>query len=371
MKSLSHIYRLGLKELISLRYDYILLILIFYSFTFQVIIPAKGTSTHLTNASIAVVNEDRSPLSYRIVDSLQQPFFKKPRNLRIDEIDLAMDRGLYTFVIDIPPDFQSRLLSGRKPEIQINIDATAIGQARTGTTYLKKIISREIDNFVKGYTKTEASPVILVMRIKYNPNLQNSNFTGLLMLIFMITMLAILLPGAAFLREKEHGTVEHLLVMPLRPMEIVFAKLWANSLVVVAGTMLSLILIVQIYLGAPQRGSLILFFFGTLVYLFSTIGLGIFLATVSQNAPQMGLLSLPVITPIVMLSGGLTPKEAMPEALQYLMALSPTGHYLDFATAIIFREAGIAVVWPKLLVIAVIGIFIFIFSIKRFRATFK
>jgi len=371
MQRLHHIFRLGLKELTSLRYDYVLIILIVYCFTVEVIVPARGSGFHLRYASIAVVNEDDSKLSERIIEALRSPEFKPARLIDMREADLAMDRGIYTFIIDIPPDFQKKLLAGHNPEIQINIDGTAVGQAKTGATYLRKIISREVNNFVRTNASNASMPVVLADRIKFNPNLENQWFTGLMMLINMITMLSIILPSAALLREKEHGTVEHLLVMPLNPMEILVSKIWANSLVVAVGAMLSLILMVKGILGAPLIGSLILFLMGTIVYLFATTGLGIFMATVTQNSAQMGLLSLPVIVPIVMLSGGLTPKEAMPEVLQHLMQLSPTGHYLEFSTAVLFRDAGLLQVWQKLAAIAAIGIVLFAGVISRFRATFR
>jgi ABC-2 type transport system permease protein len=371
MRKLAHIYRLGLKEVTSLRYDYVLIIFIIYCFTAEVIIPAKGTGFHLRNASIAVVNEDGSQLADKIIDALQPPQFKPPQALGIKDIDLAMERGLYTFIVDIPPDFQKKLLAGRNPEIQVNADGTAVGQANTGVTYLRKIIAREVNDFVRNHPKGIQEPVVQVARIKFNPNLESQWFTGLMMLINMITTLSIILPAAALLREKEHGTVEHLLVMPLNPMEIMFSKIWANSLVVAVGAMLSLLLMVRGVLGAPLIGSLMLFLLGTLVYLFATTGLGILLATITQNSPQMGLLSLPLIVPIVMLSGGLTPKEAMPEFLQYFMTLSPTGHYLDFANAVLFRGAGIGAVWTSMAAVAVTGVVVFAVVIWRFRATFR
>ena len=370
MRKLNHIYRLGLKELTSLRYDNILIFLIFICFTAQVVIPAKGIGTHLRNASIAVVDEDGSPLSRRIIDSLQLPQFKKPRLIDIQEANLLMDRGLYTFIIDIPTKFENNLLAGKNTDIQINIDGTAVTQANTGAAYLRKIITIEVNGYLKNQSGLVQAPVNQITRIKFNPNMESSWFTGLIMLINMITMLSIILPATALLREKEHGTLEHLLVMPLNPMEMLLAKIWASSLVVAVGAMLSLVLVVQGVLGAPLIGSLMLFLLGTIVYLFATTGLGVFLATVSNNSPQMGLLSLPVIVPMTMLSGGLTPKEAMPEFLQYFMTISPTGHYLEFATAVLFRDASFAQIWTKLATIAAIGLVLAIGSFMRFRARF-
>jgi ABC-2 type transport system permease protein len=194
---------------------------------------------------------------------------------------------------------------------------------------------------------------------------------GIVMLVHMLTMLSIILPGAALLREKEHGTVEHLLVMPVGPSEIMIAKVWANSLVVIFCSMLSLLLAVHGILGVPLNGSILLFFFGTVIYLFATTGLGIFAATFTQNSPQLGLLLAPILTPLLMLSGSFTPVEAQPSFLQTIMSFSPTTHYMEFAEAVLFRCAGLGAVWLRMAAFAAIGCALFIGSMLRFRATFR
>ncbi len=371
MKRLAHIYRLGLKELISIRYDVILMILLVYSFSVMVIVTARGTGLQVRNASVAVVDEDASPLSARIVAAIRQPYFRSPQLLSYRDIDATLDRNVCTFVVDIPPGFQRDVLAGRRPEIRIDVDGTAIGHAKMGTTYLKKMMAGEVSEYLTGERKTAPPPIRQTVRVRYNPNRENAWFMGLMMLVNMITMLSILLPAAALLREREHGTVEHLLVMPLAPSEIMIAKVWANSLVVLTGALLSLGLVVRGILGAPVQGSLVLFFAGTILYLFATTGLGIFLATLARTGPQMGLLSLPVITPITMLSGGMTPREAMPQALQTLMEVFPTTHYVEFTSAVLVRGAGAGLVWERMAAMAVIGAVLFLAALLRFRATFR
>ena len=371
MNRIAHIYRLGLKELISIRYDYILIIFLVYSFSVMIIVTAKGTGLQVNNASVAIVDEDQSLLSARIREAIHKPYFQKPRDLTFPEIGITLDRSVYTFIIDIPPEFQKDVLAGRQPEIHIDVDGTAIGHAKMGTTYLKKMIAAEISTYLLGERKTPAPSVQQIVRVRYNPNRQNTWFMGLMMLVNMITMLSIILPAAALLREREHGTVEHLLVMPLSPSEIMIAKVWANSLVVLTGAILSLWLVVRGILHAPIQGSFLLFLAGTVVYLFATTGLGIFLATIARNGPQMGLLSLPVITPISMLSGGMTPREAMPEFLQTLMSFVPTTHYVEFSSAVLLRGAGAAIVWEQLAAMAGIAMILFISALLRFRATFR
>ncbi len=194
---------------------------------------------------------------------------------------------------------------------------------------------------------------------------------GVVFLAHMITLLSLILPAAALIKEKERGTVEHLLVMPLVPLEITIAKVWANSFIVVAGAMFSLFFSIKWVIGAPIHGSTLLFFLGTIVFLYATTELGVFLATIAKNQPQAGLLSMPIIVPINLLSGGVTPLESMPRFLQVIMQFAPTTHYMEFCSRVLFRDAGIGVVWPQLLAMAAIGTVLFIGAMLRFRATFR
>ena len=132
MQGLENIYRLGLKELISLRHDAVLIVLMIYAFTIGIYVPATGSGLDLRNASVAIVDEDRSQLSARIADAFLPPYFQAVQNLELDEIDKVMDAGEYTFVIDIPPSYQADVLAGRTPDIQVNVDATAMSQVGIG-----------------------------------------------------------------------------------------------------------------------------------------------------------------------------------------------------------------------------------------------
>lgn len=360
-----NVYRLGLKELMSLRYDAVLVFLIFYSFTYAVYAPAKGARMELANASVAIVDEDRSPLSRRIRDALLPPYFFTPGAITVQEIDQAMDSARYTFVIDIPPDFEADLLRGRRPALQVNVDATAMTQAGSGTSYISNVIAREL----AAYGPAEEPPVTLVARAKFNPNLESSWFMAVMQIINSITLLAIFLSGAALIREREQGTIEHLLVMPLRPVEIMLAKIWANALVIVVAAVTSLNLVVEGWLGVPVAGSLALFAAAVAVYLFAVTSLGIFLATLVRSMPQFALLAFPVFIIMNLLSGGTTPFESMPPAVRAVMQFSPSTHFVSLSQAILYRGAGLAIVWPQFAVTAALGALFFSGALLRFRRT--
>jgi len=367
VRRLHNIWHLGIKELRSLARDPILLVLIVWAFSIGVYLAATGVSMELRNAPIAVVDEDQSELSQRIINAFYGPYFRKPDLIAIDEIDRGMDGGRYTFVLDIPPGFNADVLAGRQPAMQLNVDATQMSHAFIGTGYIGSIVNGEIDEYLRRYRSATPLPVDLVPRMQFNPNLTSSWFASVMEIINNITMLSMVLAGAALIREREHGTIEHLLVMPLTSIEIMAAKIWANGLVVLVAAALSLHLVVKGALGVPIAGSLTLFLLGTTIYLFSATSLGILLATVARSMPQFGLLLILVLLPLQILSGATTPRESMPLIVQNIMLFAPTTHFVSFAQAILYRGAGVEIVWPQFLATAAIGVFFFGGALVRFR----
>lgn len=366
-KRWANVARLGVKELRSLWHDKALLVIALWAFSFGIYISATAAARELHNAPIAVVDEDRSSLSRQIINAFYGPYFRPPVLIAPAQVDPGLDAGRYTFVLDIPPDFQRDVVAGRQPTIQVNIDATRMTQAFVGATYIQNIVTDEISDFVQRGEGATALPIALVVRVEFNPNLNGTWFGGAMEIINNITMLSIILTGAALIREREHGTLEHLLVMPLTPLEIMAAKVWANGVVVLAAAVLSLLVVVQGFLGVPIAGSVPLFLFGATLHLFSTTSIGIFLGTMARSMPQLGLLIILVIVPLQLLSGGVTPRESMPDVVQTIMLAAPTTHFVKLAQAILYRGAGLDVVWQSFLAIAVIGAVFFLAALARFR----
>lgn len=368
MRALSNIFWLGTKELRSVLSDFVLLGLVIYSFSIAVISQAQSYSQELHNASIAVADEDHSGLSRQIVSAFLPPYFKAADAIAHEDIEDAMNSGKYTFVVDIPPNFERDVLGGRQPGLQINVDATAMVQAGLGSGYAEQIVDTEISNFVSHTEKLPPSPVNLAVRIAFNPNVTTAWFTSVMGIINSVTMLAIVLAGAAIVRERERGTMDHLLVMPVSPLEIALSKIWANSLVIAVAVGLSLYLTVEGLLGIPIAGSIPLFLFGTSLYLFFATSVGLFLGTVARSMPQLGLLFMLVAVPLNQLSGSSTPLESMPPLLATIMRASPSTHFVSFAQSILYRGAGFDVVWPQFLAVAAIGALFLVLSIVRFRS---
>ena len=368
MRSLANIFWLGTKELRSFVHDYVLVGLVIWAFSLAVYAQAQSSSQELHNAAIAIIDEDNSPLSHRIIEGfVLPPYFKPPQAITLQDVNRLMDNGRYTFILDIPLHFERDVLARRQPAIQVNVDATAMVQAGLGAGYIQQILTTEINEFLARSERSPPPPVNLEVHVAFNPNVTTSWFTSVMGIINNVTMLAIILSGAAVVREREHGTMDHLLVMPVTPFEIAMSKVWANGLVITLAVGLSLTVIVRALLGIPVAGSLALFLAGVVIYLVFATAIGIFLATIARTLPQLGLLYLLVATPMNILSGSNTPLESMPRLLQFVMQASPSTHFVSFAQAILYRGAGLDVVWPEFLAVALMGSFFFNLALLRFR----
>ena len=239
-----------------------------------------------------------------------------------------MDAGIDTFALVIPSGFQRDVLAGRSPALQLNVDATQMSQAFTGSNHIREIVTGEVNDFMRRNRARAEPPVDLVLRVRFNPQLNKAWFAAPMEIVTMITTMAVVLTGAALIREREHGTVEHLLVMPVTPFEIMSSKLWAMSLVALVSAAFSLTFVVSGFLAVPMQGSIPLFFAGATLHLFAATSLGIFLGTIARSMPQFGLLLFMVLLPMQILSGaggliraqalssGVAPQKAWPASFR-------------------------------------------------------
>ena len=368
-RSLVAIWALGLKELASLRRDIVLVLLIVWAFSGSVYSVATGLNMDVVNAAVGIVDADRSALSHRLRDALQPPLFQPPADLAAEEVQAAFDTGRFTFIVEIPPGFEADLLRGRRPQIQLTVDATAMRIAGIGTTDIQIIVQQEVAAYLAARGVTLAGEqVSAVARVMFNPNLEGVRTVAIMEILQNITILAIILVGAAVIREREHGTIEHLLVMPVRPADIVLAKIWANGFVILLAVWLSLEVVIRRFLAVPVDGSVALFLLGTAIYLFAATSLGILLATTARSMPQFGLLAIPLFIALNLLSGATTPLDSMPEALVRIMQFSPTTQFIAASQAILYRAAGLEVVIGRFLAVAAIGGLFLTLALARFRA---
>ncbi|PXW25340.1 ABC transporter permease [Paraburkholderia caballeronis] len=366
---LKNVARLARKEIASLARDATLMVLIAFAFTFAIYSVAKWIKAEVSNASVAFVDGDRSDLSRQLRAAILPPYFKPPVDVDRRDVDRELDRGRYIFAIEIPPRFEADVLAGRAPAVQVLVDATAMTQAGLGSAYLQQIFMNETLAFLHAREAAAAQlPAEPVVRVLFNPNTESFWFTSTMQIVMNITVLSIILVGAAVIREREHGTIEHLLVMPVRASEIAAAKIAANGAVIFVVSLLSLGAVVEGWLRVPLEGSLALFAFSTALYLFSVTALGMLLATLAPSMPQFGLLAVPTYAVAYLLSGAATPVQSMPAAMQPLVQLLPTTQFVTLTQAVLFRAAGVDVVWPQLAGIAAAGALFLALALTRFRS---
>ena len=319
----------------------------------------------------------RSPMSTRITPNCRggssacflPPYFQTPQPIAERDIVPLMNAGEYTFVIDIPPNFERDVLGGREPAIQVNVDATAMVQAGLGSGYVSADHHDRDPGLSLACEGAPLSPVNLDVRIAFNPNVTTAWFTSVMGIINNVTMLAIILAGAAIVREREHGTMDHLLVMPLTPFEIAMSKVWANGLVITVAVGLSLYFVVRTMLGVPIAGSMPLFMFGR--HDLSVLRLR------HRHIPRHGR-ALHAAARLAVHAGLFADEHALRQqhaAGKHAalagdrMQASPSTHFVSFAQSILYRGAGIDVVWPQFVFVAVVGVLFFALAILRFRSS--
>ena len=367
MTGLSNIYWLGTKELRILSKDLMMILFIVWSFGFSIYMQSKGGGETINNAAIAIVDEDNSTLSRAIRDLFYPPYFKTAVVIPARDIDHAMDQSLYSLILVIPPRFEEDVRKGRNTEVQLNIDATAVQQAALGAGYVQSMVTQQVSRYVQRSEGTIGQSTTLVVRRAFNPNGTQAWFRAIVGLVDQVSTLTIVLTGAALLREREHGTIEHLLVMPLTSFEIAMAKVWSNGLVILVSFILSMLIVVEGALDVPIAGSRGLLVIGTTIYLFAAAAIGMFLGTVARTMAQFALLMMMTVMPMMMLSGGISPIESQPAWLQPVTWLLPSRHYMGFAQAIVYRGAGLSIIWPEFLTIAGLGLTFLSLSLALFR----
>lgn len=368
---------LTVKELLQLSRDPVLMLFIAYLFTANVYIQGTSVTFQLARAAMLVRDGDRTAASRELIHRFRPPYFRFDGQIGRDEEGLRrLDRGDAMVVLDIPPGFEKSLLRGESVSVQMQVDATDTVPGFLAASYGARITAqygREIALARQGFGPDDLRSMPSVTaepRVWFNPNQEETWFIPIVELLEAITLIAILLPTAAMVREKERGTVEQLLVSPLSPTQIMLSKVIAMAVVVVTGMTLTLFGVLRPVFGIPLRGNLALFYLITIVYVFASAGLGLFAATVARNLAQVGLLTLLLAMPIIVLSGLSTPPEAMPGWLRVATLASPLRHYIDAAFGVLLKGAGFDLLWDSVLAMSLLGGLVFSFGVWRFRRQF-
>jgi ABC-2 type transport system permease protein len=366
-RTLGNIAWLSRKELLSVVRDWLLLALVVYAFGPGTYFQARSAADQVNNAAVAILDNDRSPLSRAMREALYGPWFQRPDLIESGRAYDVMDDDLYTFVIELPRDMSADLRAGNAVTVRLNVDATDVTQATVGANYIRAILTRETQTFLDDRGLRPVDEIDLVLHRAFNPNGDATWFEAVSSLLNWLTNLTVILTGAALIREREHDTIDHLLVMPVTPFEIAISKILANALIVFAAFSASLLFVVRGMLDVPIAGSVTLFLAGTLLFVFAAAAIGILLATAARTMAQFALLVIITVLPMMILSGGMSPVESQPQWLQYVTWFLPSRHYLSFSNAVLFRGAGIETVWPEFCLVAGLGAAVLTAALLVFR----
>ncbi len=360
------------KEWLQLCRDKLLLLFIAFAFTLDVYTSGSGVSLDLQRGAMLVHDNDYSRASRDLLARFQPPYFDVRGQIHRAEEGIAqLDRGTAMMVVDIPPKFEESLRRGRQTSVQLQIDMSNATLGSLAEGYAGQIIGRfsqEYGSETNDLDKTQNLPAIQdECRVLFNPNQSDPWFFSISEMLQVITMFSILLPAAALAREKERGTVEQLLVAPLSPMQILLPKLIAMTVVILAATAVCLFGILGAVFHVPMRGSLVLFFAVTAVYVGATAGLGLLVATVTRNLAQVAMLTILILAPMMFLSGTFAPPEAMPAWMRWMVYLFPLHYFIEAAYGILLKGAGVGLIWDSIAGMSVLGTVTFGIGLWRFR----
>jgi ABC-2 type transport system permease protein len=370
---------LALKELKQLWRDRALFGFVIYVFTLNIVLAAGGASFELNRVPVVVNDADHSQAARDLAYRFQPPYFALLGAVQDPaQVMRMLDREQARVLLDIPHDFAQTLREGTQPAtVQLLVDASHANSGYLAASYAAAItngFAGEWSQRSLARAGIEASAIPHVenrIRLWHNADLNEPWFHTIAELTTMMTVVCILLPAAALVREKERGTIEQLLVSPLSPLQVMLAKVLAMELVMLLGVAVALFGIMQPIYHVPAKGSLTLLFALTAIFAFTNAGLGLAAATFARNSGQTGLLVMLIVMPIICLSGTWTPLESMPEWLRAAMTLSPLRHFVDIVYSILLRGAGLSVLWESVLAMIALGAVLFAIGLVRFRRQFS
>jgi ABC-2 type transport system permease protein len=343
-----------------------------------VYLTGNGIKSQLHNASLLVRDADHSVSSRELIHRFQAPFFRLEGELADPQEGIRrLDRGKAMAVLEIPPRFHEQLMMGEPTAVQLLVDTTNSPQGLSAASYAARIVVRfgqETGLAQVGNTEESSQNLPLVVsdhRVWYNQDQNDTWFESISHLLRQITIFSILLPAAALVREKERGTVEQLLVSPLTPLQIMLSKVLAMTVVILCATAVALFGVIRPAFGVPIKGSVVLFFGLTALFVFSNAGMGLAAATLTRNQAQVGMMTLLVVAPMLLLSGLAAPMEAMPAWVRHLMVLSPLRYFVEITHGILLKGAGLSILWDSVLPMALLGGVLFGFGLWRFRRQFE
>lgn len=373
--SVDRVRRLVQKELRQMLRDPRSRRMLFVGPVFQLLIFGYAVNTDVRHASTILVDEDRTAESRQLVNVLTATgyFDVTQRGDRPADIANALDHGRALVGLDIPRGFSRDVASGSPAEVQLLVDGSTANTANVALGYGTQIISRyALDKSATIAANRGAGEpsrgIDFRVRAWYNPNLESRVYNVPAVMGNLVMMMSLLLTALAVVRERELGTLEQLMVTPLRPSELMLGKTIPGALVALVD--MALITAMALWwFDVPFRGSFILLGVASVLFILTGLGAGLLISTVSATQQEAFMSMFLFFLPAMMLSGMMFPVENMPQGLQYVTLLDPIRHYLIIVRGVFLRGAGWSVLAPQMAALALIGGSVLLFATGRFRKT--
>ena len=295
------------------------------------------------------------------------------------EVQELLDRGAVQAAIQVPAGFARSLKDGREAEVQVLIDGANSNTAAIVANYSANVISsynretltaRMTEKLVgrtqTGPVRLAAPSIATATRVWFNPELKSRNYFVPGTIVNIIMLVTLMLTAMSIVREKEIGTMEQIMVTPIRPIELMLGKTLPFALVGILDMGLVVAIALTVF-RVPVRGSMLLLLFASILFLLTTLGAGLFLSTVSHTQQQAMMGSFFFFQPSFMLSGFTFPIRNMPEAVQWLTYINPLRYFMEIVRGVFLKGSGIDVLWPQLLALGVFGVTILFLSAQRFH----
>jgi ABC-2 type transport system permease protein len=350
------------KEILTFLRNWGLVAVVLYSFTIDVYIAGQGFEVKPRNVSVGYVDFSEGVISKKILTHLKEPEFKPPVYFKSQrELSQAIFNREIMVGLVFDEDFEKRFYRDGKTQLNVLLDSTAAAQAFITLSYLENIVLR--------FSQINI-PVELKIHKFFNQNADTKKFISFAEFLSVLTLLGVILSAVVFVREKEQGTWDIMLLMPVDSKIIIFAKSISQILVVFFGTVICVGIVLFGIFDVPINGSFLYFLLLTVIFLFSVTGIGLFIAAVSKDLFQVAQLSIVVMMPIIFLSGAWTPIYSMHPFIQYLSYLSPLRYYIEGSESIFFRGINPTDLYPHFLGLSVLSIIFYTVGYRKIGKLF-
>ncbi|MBA4312247.1 MAG: ABC transporter permease [Chlorobiaceae bacterium] len=371
MKTIIHIIK---KEFLQIRRDKRMLALSILAPVIQLVLLGYAATTDIRDIPMLLVNQDRSSVSREFVNQFVNSgyFVIKETVDSPNQVDEFIDNGHVWLALIIPPDFSKNIESGKVATVQLIADGSDANSANISIGYASQIIGRYsqaiiLNSSVRAQMQTKPGKVVPEVRVWFNPELKSRNFMvpGVLAMVLMIITMT--LTSLAIVKERENGTFEQLIVTPIKPYQLILGKLL--PFVIIGAIDVALVLVVaRFWFVVPFRGSVLLIFGLSGLFVLTTLGLGLFVSTISKTQQQaMMTAQFFFFMPFIFFSGFTFPIENMPQIIQYLTYIIPLRYYIVIVRGIFLKGVGVAELWTQALALLIFGVAILTLSVMRFR----